>query len=126
MVQANAHDCQQLIKDDFGHVPEQETLEVDCIYDDFAQDFFTFRKQRSACPSLQYLIIGLEERILQPGMRDDFPDPSPARCYRKGRSIGPSGMSRDWPHLMKLSELRATSDQTEVLDQFSNWNDGYS
>jgi hypothetical protein len=104
MVQANAHDCQQLIKDDFGHVPEQETLEVDCIY----------------------LIIGLEERILQPGMRDDFPDPSPARCYRKGRSIGPSGMSRDWPHLMKLSELRATSDQTEVLDQFSNWNDGYS
>jgi hypothetical protein len=107
---------------------EVNTMNMDPMYDGFAREFFTHHKQRPDGPvsrSLQHLIVGFEMRLHSEYSGSAIGYYTPARCYRKSRSVDPSERERDRPDLISLSEFRAMSDHTDILDQFSEWVDDF-
>jgi hypothetical protein len=99
--------------------PPHPDLALAC--DHFAQSFFTSLQQRSACQSLNALVMGLEMRLSQDLNREHCTEYEPIRCYSKGRLMDLYGAGRDWPYLVRLFEFRATCAYTEIMDQHSPW-----
>jgi len=111
------HDCH-----DFGEESDDVYGDIERQAHLFAKDFFAHLEKQSSCPSLDTLVLGMENQVTNSKelqVRNRGKEMPPARCFRRTRKIRVDESTRSESLPISLAEFRATSDYTEVLDWYT-------